>query len=122
MRHWISVWGLVLGLGLVGMTAVRAEENVAQQRTEIRKASQATLNKLYRANPSTRKFIRSAAGYASFSNFGMKLFFAGGGSGSGVAVNNQTRQEVFMKMFELSGGHFCTEIEKWNICLSTILL
>ena len=35
--------------------------------------------------------IASAVGYAVFSNFGMKLCVAGGGTGKGMAVNNETK-------------------------------
>ena len=39
-----------------------------------------------------------------FSNFGMKILFAGGGSGKGIAVNNATKKETFMKMVEVQAG------------------
>ena len=39
-----------------------------------------------------------------FSNFGMKIFLAGGGSGKGMAVNNKTKAETFMKMVEVQAG------------------
>ena len=45
-----------------------------------------------------------AAGYAVFKNFGMKLGVAGGGSGKGVAINNRTKGQVFMKMAEVQAG------------------
>jgi lipid-binding SYLF domain-containing protein len=47
-----------------------------------------------------------AAGYAVFSNFGMKILLAGGGSGSGLAVNlkSSPKQETFMKMVEVQAG------------------
>lgn len=75
-----------------------------KERAEIRKTSQQILKQLYRSNPSAKKLIAGSAGYATFSNFGMKIFFAGGGSGSGVAVNNRTKQETFMKMMEVQAG------------------
>jgi len=34
----------------------------------------------------------------------MKILFAGGGSGAGLAVNNKTNKEVFMKMVEVQAG------------------
>jgi lipid-binding SYLF domain-containing protein len=34
----------------------------------------------------------------------MKIFFAGGGSGKGIAVNNATKKETFMKMLEVQAG------------------
>jgi lipid-binding SYLF domain-containing protein len=39
-----------------------------------------------------------------FSNFGMKILVAGGGSGQGLAVNNASRSETFMKMVEVQAG------------------
>ncbi|MBK7977597.1 MAG: hypothetical protein IPK07_31540 [Deltaproteobacteria bacterium] len=54
--------------------------------------------------PAAKKAIQSAAGYAVFSNFGMKLGFAGGGSGKGVAVDAKSRKETFMKMIEAQAG------------------
>jgi len=89
-------------------------ESKSQQRAEIRKNSQATLKKLYAAIPSAKGAIKSAAGYATFSNFGMKIFFAGGGRGSGVAVNNATKKEVFMKMLEVQAG-LGLGIKKFNV-------
>ncbi|QLG89943.1 hypothetical protein HQ393_13305 [Chitinibacter bivalviorum] len=59
---------------------------------------------LYRVSPNAKKAISSAAGYAVFSNFGMKILFAGGGSGTGLAVNNSDRKETFMKMLEVQAG------------------
>ncbi|HEX6829537.1 MAG TPA: YSC84-related protein, partial [Burkholderiales bacterium] len=58
----------------------------------------------YKAQPGARKSVESAAGYAVFSNFGMKILFAGGGSGSGLAVDNQGKKETFMKMVEIQAG------------------
>jgi len=34
----------------------------------------------------------------------MKVFFAGGGSGRGIAVQNATKKETFMKMLEAQAG------------------
>jgi len=41
-----------------------------------------TLNRLYEMQPSAQKAIATSAGYAVFSNFGMKILFMGGGSQS----------------------------------------
>ena len=48
--------------------------------------------------------VAKSAGYAVFSNFGMKIFLAGGGSGGGIAVNNKTKKETFMRMVEVQAG------------------
>ncbi len=76
----------------------------AKDQAEVRKAAQNALAALYKAQPSARKAVESAAGYAAFSNFGMKILVAGGGSGEGVAVNNKTKATTYMKMAEVQAG------------------
>ena len=96
---------VALGLVVLGSTPATAAQNgKEEQRTEIRKTSQKILGQLYRVKPSAKGAVASAAGYAVFSNFGMKIFVAGGGTGSGLAVNNASKQEVFMKMVEVQAG------------------
>ncbi len=95
------VASVVLVLGLMGGATAATK---AQQQAEVRTTSRQILNQLYKARPSARGAVKAAAGYATFSNFGMKILFAGGGGGSGVAVNNVTKKEVFMKMVELQAG------------------
>ena len=48
--------------------------------------------------------MQRAAGYAVFTNTGLKILIAGGGRGKGVAVDNKTRRETFMKMLEVQAG------------------
>jgi len=76
----------------------------AQKQADVRKTVNETLNRLYKLQPTSKEVIEKAAGYAVFSNFGMKIFFAGGGSGKGIAVNNATKKETFMKMLEVQAG------------------
>jgi lipid-binding SYLF domain-containing protein len=76
----------------------------AKEQAEVRKAAQDALTALYKAEPSARKAVESAAGYAAFSNFGMKILVAGGGSGKGIAVNNKTKATTYMKMAEIQAG------------------
>jgi lipid-binding SYLF domain-containing protein len=95
---------VALGLAVAGSTMSFAKDSKEEQRAEVRKTSQQILGQLYRASPSAKGAVASAAGYAVFSNFGMKIFLAGGGGGSGIAINNATKQEVFMKMVEVQAG------------------
>src|SRR4029453_5738567 len=76
----------------------------AKEQAEVRKAGQDALAAVYKLAPSARKAVESAAGYAAFSNFGMKILVAGGGSGKGVAVNNKTKAMTYMKMAEIQAG------------------
>ena len=106
---FVASWfAIILLLGLtVNISPLWSADtdNVKQQKkTDIRKMANDTLERLYKTQPSARKAIENAAGYAAFSNFGMKIFLAGGGSGSGIAVNNKTKQETYMKMLEVQAG------------------
>ncbi len=76
----------------------------ASSQAEVRKAAQDALSAVYKAQPAARKAVESAAGYAAFSNFGMKILVAGGGSGKGIAVNNKTKATTYMKMAEVQAG------------------
>jgi len=81
--------------------AIDAKKKAEAQAT-IRKESQNTLNKLYKAKPGAKAAIQKAAGYAAFDNFGMNLFVLSTASGKGIVVDQATKKETFMKM--ISGG------------------
>jgi lipid-binding SYLF domain-containing protein len=84
--------------------AAKKDPTKEQKQAEVRKVVKDTLNQLHKLQPASKETIQKAAGYAVFSNFGMKIFFAGGGSGKGIAVNNATKKETFMKMLEVQAG------------------
>jgi lipid-binding SYLF domain-containing protein len=75
-----------------------------QQRAEIREIRDQTLADLYKKQPAARGVIENAAGYAVFSNFGVKILVAGGGTGKGLAVVNETGKETFMNVAEVQAG------------------
>ena len=79
-------------------------DDKAEKKAEILQMEVDTLEYLYGVEPNARKNVNNAAGYAVMSNFGMKIFLAGGGKGSGVAVDNKTKKKTFMKMVELQAG------------------
>jgi lipid-binding SYLF domain-containing protein len=80
------------------------EDKKDKERAEVRKAADNALAAVYKAQPKARAAVASAAGYAAFSNFGMKLLVAGSGTGKGVAVNNSTKAVTYMKMAEVQAG------------------
>ena len=90
---------------LIGVAAYADDEkDKEKERTEIRQMSQDTLARLYKAQPSAKAAVEKAYGYAVFSNTGVKILLAGSGKGKGMAINNQTKGEIFMKMLELQAG------------------
>jgi lipid-binding SYLF domain-containing protein len=80
------------------------ESRIIQARHQVREMSQDALSTLYEVAPGAGRAIDKAAGYAVFSTFGVKLFFAGGTTGKGVVVNQRTHRQTFMKMVQVQGG------------------
>jgi lipid-binding SYLF domain-containing protein len=108
-RKAIHAAAVLLLAGLVLAAPAQAsifdkDETPEQQRDDIRAMRDQTLAELYKTQPAARDVIENAVGYAVFSNFGMKLFVAGGGSGKGLAVTKGTGTETFMKMAEVQAG------------------
>ena len=101
MNRRVMILAMAFALAAPGI-ALGADK--AKEQAEVRKAAQDALVAVYKAAPSARKAVESAAGYAAFSNFGMKILVAGGGSGKGIAVNNKTKAMTYMKMAEIQAG------------------
>ena len=94
---------MIIAVVLLLPVAVSAESKEKQQK-KILEMAQQSLQQLYQAQPSAKAAVKNAAGYAVFSDMGVKILFAGSGNGQGVAVNNKTDQQTFMKMVELQAG------------------
>ena len=99
----VSFFAFVIVIGCGGKNSMsQSEKNEAQD--SIRAMSQQTLGELFKNEPVAKSTIEKAVGYAVFSDFGFKVMFMGGAKGKGVAVDNATEQETFMKMVELQPG------------------
>ena len=61
-----------------------------------------TLSELYALTPQAKARIQRAEGYAIFSNVGLNIIYVSIGGGWGVAHDNKTQKEYYMKM--ISGG------------------
>ena len=117
----VSILGIVITfLLLISFMATSVpvlaatKEQIEQQRADIQKMANETLERLYTTQPSAKKAIQKAAGYAVFSNFGMKILFAVGGSCKGIAVINKSGQTTFMKMVEVQAG-FGMGVKKFRL-------
>jgi lipid-binding SYLF domain-containing protein len=91
-----------------------SKEEIKQEKADIRNMAKETLARLYKAQPSAKKAVSKSAGYAVFSNFGLKIFVAGSGTGKGLIIDNKTKKETFMKMIELQAG-FGIGIKKFRL-------
>ena len=100
-----TVGVLLVGLSLTAcQSKPKTPEELASMKAEVREMATSTLDRLYTAQPKAKDIVAKSAGYAVFSNFGMKILVAGGGSGEGVAVNTKTKAETFMRMAEIQAG------------------
>ncbi len=79
-------------------------KTIAQQKDDILKKNDEILKHLYRVQPRAKDLIDKSIGYATFSNFGMKILIAGGGTGSGVVINKSTKKPIYMDMAEVQAG------------------
>lgn len=105
LRHTTGLLGIAVMLLAALLPIARAgASSPDEQRAEIRKSAVSTLDKLYAAQPSARKAVQKAAGYAVFSEVSSKILFAGGGGGKGVVVDTIADQETFMLMAMLQAG------------------
>lgn len=98
-------FALALALVLAACkTAPMTKSEKEEKRDSVRAMATKTLADLAKKNPEARKAVSDAAGYAVFSDIGLKILYMGTAKGAGIAVNNATKQETFMKMFELQPG------------------
>ena len=104
MRKSIWVRILTCMLLLVLMTTVVSAASLEEKKQEVRQKTADTLKRLYEKQPSVEKAIANAAGYAVFFNTGYKLGIFGSSHGRGMAVNNTTGEEAFMRMKEFQAG------------------
>lgn len=73
-----------------------------QERADIQSMRSATLNRLYAEQPSARRNVTNAVGYAVFSSGGVNVVFFSAAYGSGVAHDNESGGDTYMQM--ASGG------------------
>src|ERR1700720_2208182 len=102
-KNILTVLGLALACALTVATHA-PDEKIEKEQKKVRKMAQDTLHRLYKADSKAKAAVEGAAGYAVFSNLGVKILVAGSGKGQGIAVNNTSKKETFMKMLELQAG------------------
>lgn len=94
---------LILALALVmSLPAAAHAASNSEQRTAVQDMRDSTLSRLYRTQPDAQRDIRSAVGYAVFSNGSLAVIYFSGGYGHGVAHDNRSGRDTYMEM--ASGG------------------
>ena len=75
-RSALLVFSQILLVTSLAGTASAA--SIAERRADVRQGAQQTLARLYEVQPGAKAAVAKAAGYAVFTDFGMKLLIAGG--------------------------------------------
>ncbi|HTT39441.1 MAG TPA: YSC84-related protein [Burkholderiales bacterium] len=102
MRPFIALTAAVLAVSL-GACATTSSTEKASKQAEVRKATQASLQKFYQADPKLQSEVAKAPGYGIFTTYGLS-FIIGGAGGSGLVHNNHTQTDTFMDEAQASAG------------------
>lgn len=102
----MTIRKLFLVIALVGLSACVSQSapSVAERRAEVKQMREETLSDVAKYQSNIRDKVRSAPGYAVFSNANVHLIFASFSGGYGVVRDNRTNQDTYMKMAEAGLG------------------
>ena len=103
MFRFVSLSVLLASMLASGCAAPRGA-TIAEKQAFIRDIRDQTLNQLYASRPDLQRVVERAAGYAVVSNTNVHVLLLGGGQGYGIAVDNRTGQETFMRMATAGAG------------------
>jgi lipid-binding SYLF domain-containing protein len=101
----IALLVALLTISTLTMTGCTEAEGVtaADKRESVMEMHNAALEELYQKRPETKSMIKSAPGYAVFSDVNVNLIFVSAATGHGVAVDS-SGQQTYMKMAQVGIG------------------
>lgn len=95
---------IVLSLCLVAGCRTPKGASIQEKQNYALQMKRETLAELYQKHPEAKAHLQKAAGYAVFSLVSSKIFMLATGNGFGVATDNRTGKNTFMRMVEAGGG------------------
>lgn len=103
----LAIAGLILATTSISANASLfskpTEADIVKAKKNINTENNKILKKLFKAEPKSKELLDKSYGYATFSNFGMKIFLAGGGTGKGI-VFPKNGKPIYMDMAEIQAG------------------
>jgi lipid-binding SYLF domain-containing protein len=101
IKNYLAIVAFVL---LVSGCGSNGRESLEERRQAVNDMRAEAIAEIIREYPSVKSKINSAPGYAVFSNANVNLIFASFSGGYGVAHNNNTGKDTYMKMGEAGLG------------------
>ncbi len=102
--YWLPLLGLLFALSAQGFPFGPKGDSNEEKKANVRKQRDEMLAGLYASSPALKDTVRKAAGYATFKNVNVNLLLLATANGYGMAVDNKTGKETFMRMASLGGG------------------
>ena len=105
VRIAIRLVVVVLSLSLLtGFGWLKDDRSKAEERRDILEMRTEVLDMLYREAPGAKSRIQASVGHAVFSNVGINLLLVSTANGYGVARDNRSGEDIFMKMYSAGVG------------------
>ena len=95
---------MLITAALVSGCATTKSLTPKQERAGIRSERDTILKKIYKTQPELKTKVAKAPGYATFSTININLLLLATGRGDGIAVDNKTGKETFMRVMSVGGG------------------
>ncbi len=105
MRFTAIIISVLIALSMT-LAACRSPKGttVQEKRNYTVQMKKEALAELYRERPEAKAHVEGSPGYAVFSSVGSKILMVATGSGFGVATDNRTGKNTYMRMIEAGGG------------------
>jgi lipid-binding SYLF domain-containing protein len=100
LRNLFTVGTVILSLAAGNALA---QDDKAKKQAEIKKVTQTSLQKFYKAKPELKGEVEKAPGYAVFTTYGLS-FLIGGAGGKGIAHDNKTKKNTYMSSSRMGTG------------------
>ncbi len=106
MRKIIAVGVLIAGLMfmLQANAQLFGRKDPDEKRADLMQMREEVLARLYDEVPDAQRRIAISAGYAVFDNKGFNLLILSTANGKGIAHDNNSGKDIYMKMFSAGGG------------------
>ena len=98
------IFALAFTLVAPAIATAADDAKKTEKREAIMKMRDATLERLYKAQPEAKAVVAAAPGYAVFDATGVNLVLYVGGKGAGVLTDSATGQSTFMTMVRAGTG------------------